>query len=157
MPQVISSLKIKVSVKHQTGKQTYALAQQAYVKAGVEADLYSFIDDMVSMYAWADVVVCRAGAMTVFELMAMGKAAIFIPLPHAIDDHQTKNARYMVDHGAAQLIAQRDLSVEALASMIADLDNNRSRLTAMAKNAHALSPLDSVGEIKTVCEEVMRD
>ncbi len=99
---------------HQTGERGLESTRAAYLEAKVEAEVLPFIDDMAKTYAWADLAVCRAGAMTVAELQAAGLGAIFVPLPIATDDHQTKNAAVMVGAGAARIIQERDLTPEAL-------------------------------------------
>lgn len=125
-------------VRHQAGR-TLDVAQRAYAEANVAADITAFIDDMASAYAWADLVVCRAGASTVAELAAAGCAALLIPFPAAVDDHQTRNGDYLVKAGAARLIQERDLSVQRLADELAELLSDRHRLLAMAQAARRVA------------------
>ncbi|MFM9888756.1 MAG: undecaprenyldiphospho-muramoylpentapeptide beta-N-acetylglucosaminyltransferase [Burkholderiales bacterium] len=139
-------------VLHQAGAKNIAALQESYRQAGVAGELVPFIDDMASAYAHADLVICRAGAMTVAELAAAGVAALFVPFPHAVDDHQTANARYLVDPGAARLIQQSDLSPERLASEIESL--TRERLAAMAVRARALAKPDATVRVADICESL---
>jgi len=123
-------------VWHQAGR-TLQVAQDAYRRAGVDATVDAFIEDMASAYAWADLVVCRAGASTVAELGAAGCAAILVPFPAAVDDHQTRNAAYLVDRHAARLIPESRLSPETLAQALRELLSDRAQLLAMAQAARA--------------------
>jgi UDP-N-acetylglucosamine--N-acetylmuramyl-(pentapeptide) pyrophosphoryl-undecaprenol N-acetylglucosamine transferase len=107
-----------VQIKHQTGAAMLPQVESRYKALDIEADTNAFIDDMVAAYQWADLVICRAGAMTVSEVAAMGVPAIFIPLPSAIDDHQAANARYLTDAGAGLLLMQKDLNPATLAEHI---------------------------------------
>ncbi len=121
-------------VWHQGGR-TLAVAQEAYRRAGVDATLEAFIDDMASAYAWADLVVCRAGASTIAELAAAGCGAVLVPFPAAVDDHQTRNGAYLVSRGAAVLIPEAQLTAESCARALRELLADRSRLLAMAQAA----------------------
>jgi len=121
-------------VWHQAGR-TLAVAQDAYRRAGVEATLEAFIEDMAAAYAWADLVVCRAGASTIAELAAAGCGAILVPFPAAVDDHQTRNGAYLVSRGAARLIPEAQLSAAALAQALRELLADRAQLLAMAQAA----------------------
>ena len=117
VPQALARIKPsqRPVVIHQTGEKTLAEAKQAYQKAGVEAEVLPFIDDMQSAYQEADMLVCRAGALTVSELMACARPAIMVPYPHAVDDHQTANAQALVDLSGGEVIAQSELTAERLA------------------------------------------
>ena len=121
-------------VRHQGGR-TLDVAQRAYADSGVPAEVIGFIDDMAAAYAWADLVICRAGASTVAELAAAGCAALLVPFPAAVDDHQTRNGEYLVHAGAAQLIQERELNAQRLADALTDLLSDRRRLLAMAQAA----------------------
>jgi UDP-N-acetylglucosamine--N-acetylmuramyl-(pentapeptide) pyrophosphoryl-undecaprenol N-acetylglucosamine transferase len=121
-------------VWHQGGR-TLAVAQQAYQRAGVDATVESFIDDMASAYAWADLVICRAGASTIAELAAAGCASLLVPFPAAVDDHQTRNGAYLVGRGAAVLIPEAQLNGETLARTLRELLGDRTKLLAMAQAA----------------------
>jgi UDP-N-acetylglucosamine--N-acetylmuramyl-(pentapeptide) pyrophosphoryl-undecaprenol N-acetylglucosamine transferase len=138
-------------VRHQTGTRGLEAARAAYAEAQVEAEVLPFIDDMASAYAWADLAVCRAGAMTVAELQAAGLGAILVPLPIATDDHQTKNGEAMVAAGAARLIQERDLSAERLAIEMGGLIGNRDRLLAMADAARGTRIVDAAERLADCC------
>ncbi len=138
-------------VRHQTGERGVEAARSAYAEAQVEAEVLPFIDDMAAAYAWADLAVCRAGAMTVAELQAAGVGAIFVPFPMAIDDHQTKNAEVMVRSGAAQVIQERDLTPERLGAAISELVGDRARLLKMAEAARGSRIIDAAARLADLC------
>lgn len=138
-------------VVHQTGMKNIDSASALYSAAGVEAKVEAFIDDMPAAYQWADLVICRAGAMTVFELAAAGVASILIPYPHAVDDHQTFNAQYLESAGAAIIRQQNELTAEWLAGVITDFSANRSKLLEMAVAARKLAMPDSAKHIADAC------
>ena len=142
-------------IRHQTGRDHLEVTRQAYDKVGVAADTSAFIDDMAEAYAWADLVICRAGALTVSELTAAGIGSILIPFPFAIDDHQTVNASWLVDHKAALLIPQEALNEADLASLLIELCNDRERLLEMAQAARALSRPRATADVADVCQELM--
>jgi UDP-N-acetylglucosamine--N-acetylmuramyl-(pentapeptide) pyrophosphoryl-undecaprenol N-acetylglucosamine transferase len=121
-------------IRHQAGR-TYDVARAAYANAGVMARIESFIDDMPTAYAWADLVVCRSGASTIAELCAAGCASVLVPFPFAVDDHQTANARHLSDDGAAVLIQERELNPERLAALLRGLLGDREKLLKMAEIA----------------------
>lgn len=136
-------------VTHQSGAKHLEALRHHYEQAGVRAQALSFIDDMAAHYAQADLVICRAGALTVSELAATGVASILVPFPHAVDDHQTHNARFLADAGAAVLVQQRELSPRRLAELL--LGFTRERLTEMAKRARALAKPDATASVASVC------
>ena len=141
-------------VIHQAGTQHIATLEENYRKAGVAAETKAFIEDMAAMYDWCDLVICRAGALTVAEVAAAGVASILVPFPHAVDDHQTGNARYLSDHGAAVLLPQKDISAEKLAALLGGLD--REKLLDMASRAKALGKPNATAEVAALCEEIAR-
>lgn len=141
-------------VRHQAGQQTLEIARQAYAAAGVPAEVTPFIGDMAEAYGWADLVVCRAGALTVSELAAAGVGSILVPYPHAVDDHQTGNARYLADPGAAKLVPQRDLTAAGLAELLRGLLRNPAALLSMAEAARALANPDAAQRIAAACWEL---
>lgn len=141
-------------VTHQAGAQHIDTLQRRYQDSGVQADCVAFIEDMAGAYAQADVVVCRAGAMTVAEVAAAGVAALFVPLPHAIDDHQTANARYLADCQGAWLQPQSGLTAEWLAGWLGGLD--RAALVGVARHAHEHACLSATQMIADVCEQAAR-
>ena len=154
VPQALALLNVEQRplVTHQSGREHFETLQRAYSSAGVEATLLGFIEDMAAAYAEADLVVCRAGAITVAELAAAGVASVLIPFPHAVDDHQTTNARFLVDAGGAILLPQRDLTAERLARLLRELD--RQRLREMAEHARTLGKGDATRMVATACMEL---
>jgi UDP-N-acetylglucosamine--N-acetylmuramyl-(pentapeptide) pyrophosphoryl-undecaprenol N-acetylglucosamine transferase len=138
-------------VRHQCGERTLQAAQDAYARHDVEVELLPFIEDMAEVYAWADLVVCRAGALTVAELCAAGVPALFVPYPAAVDDHQTANARPMVDAGAAAMISESDLTAESLAELLRQWLQSRVLLTKSAKTARSLACPNSLHRITEIC------
>ena len=138
-------------VRHQAGERGIDAARAAYARANVEAEVTPFIDDMAAAYSWADLAVCRAGAMTVAELQAVGLGALFIPLPIATDDHQTKNAETMVSVGAGRILQERDMTVETLSAAIEDLTADRARMLAMAEIAYRLRVTDAATQVADLC------
>ncbi len=137
-------------VWHQTGLKLIDAAREAYTAARVEVRLDAFIDDMAQAYQWADLVLCRAGALTIAELAAVGVASILVPYPHAVDDHQTGNARYLVEAGAARLLPQSEMSAERLCEELALL-NQPGRLVEMAKCARDRALPDAAKQVAAHC------
>jgi UDP-N-acetylglucosamine--N-acetylmuramyl-(pentapeptide) pyrophosphoryl-undecaprenol N-acetylglucosamine transferase len=138
-------------VVHQAGAKHLAALQENYRKAGVAAETRAFIDDMAAMYAWCDLAICRAGALTVAELAAAGVASVLVPFPHAVDDHQTYNARYLADNGAALLIPQHELTPQRLAQTLASF--TRETLLDMAARARALGKPQATEAVAGICME----
>lgn len=145
-------LEFRPQVVHQAGEKQIEALRAAYAQAGVEGDLRAFIDDMAAEYAAADLVICRAGALSVAELAAVGVASLLVPLPHAVDDHQTGNARFLAERGAAWLLPQTELDAERLAGILASLD--RARLLQMADHARALAKPHATEAVVRICEEL---
>ncbi|MDH3614992.1 MAG: undecaprenyldiphospho-muramoylpentapeptide beta-N-acetylglucosaminyltransferase [Gammaproteobacteria bacterium] len=145
--------KIRPVVRHQCGERTLDTARQAYSDNGVDVELLPFIDDMAAAYAWADLVVCRAGALTVAELCAAGLPALFVPYPAAVDDHQTANATPMTDAGAATIIQESDLTPELLANLLCEWLQSRQALLIRAEKARALAAPNSLSRITELCLE----
>lgn len=139
---------ILLQVWHQTGTAMHEQVEQSYQVIGVEAQVSAFIEDMAPAYQWADLVVCRAGAMTVSEVAAAGVPAIFIPLPGAIDDHQTANAKVLTDSGAAVMLKQKDLSANTLADQIIQVSK---QLTTMSKVTKKCARLDATEIVAGYC------
>ncbi len=140
------------TVLHQAGDKQLEALRAAYAKAGVEGDLRPFIEDMAGAYADADLVICRAGALTVAELSAAGAASLLVPFPHAVDDHQSGNARFLAEHGGAYLLPQGELSAERLAGILASID--RQRLLQMAENARAQAKPRAAEAVAKICAEL---
>jgi UDP-N-acetylglucosamine--N-acetylmuramyl-(pentapeptide) pyrophosphoryl-undecaprenol N-acetylglucosamine transferase len=137
-----------VIIVHQTGERDYHEAQAAYLSAGVSAEIYPFIDDMPDTFARADLLVCRSGASTAAEVMAAGKAAIFIPFPHATDDHQRRNAEALVRAKAALLLPEQELTPDRLVDQVkALLCADRARLARMAEAARTMAHPNAAYEI----------
>ena len=155
LPRALAKLpeEQRPKVGHQAGRGKDAATRENYEEAGVDAWVVEFIDDMAEAYAWADLVVCRSGALTVSELAAAGVAALLVPYPHAVDDHQTANGNYLAKADAAILIQQRDLDPDWLASELRALD--RDKLTRMAVTARSLAKPDATGRFADICEEVL--
>jgi UDP-N-acetylglucosamine--N-acetylmuramyl-(pentapeptide) pyrophosphoryl-undecaprenol N-acetylglucosamine transferase len=139
-------------VTHQSGAQHLESLKAAYAAAGVQADTPAFIEDMAAAYADADLAVCRAGATTVAELAAAGVPAVLVPFPHAVDDHQTTNARFLADAAAAVLVPQGELTPERLAELIAGFD--RKRLLEMASRARSLGRPEATRSVAQACMEL---
>jgi len=149
---------LEPEVVHQTGERGLEEANAAYTEAGVAATIVPFIEDMAGAYAWADVVVCRAGALTVAELCAAGLEAILVPFPHAVDDHQTVNARAMVDVGGARIVTDAMMNQattpEALATVLFDMLLDRQRMLSAANASRTLAKPDAAATIARHCMEV---
>ncbi|HMM55560.1 MAG TPA: undecaprenyldiphospho-muramoylpentapeptide beta-N-acetylglucosaminyltransferase [Candidatus Desulfobacillus sp.] len=141
-------------VTHQSGTRQIDALRAAYAAAGVAAELLPFIDDMAARYAAADLVICRAGALTVAELAAAGVASVLVPYPHAVDDHQSGNARFLVEAGAARLLPQPQLTAEGLAALLRGL--TREGLAEMAEKARALARPEAARAVAEACMEVAK-
>jgi len=148
---------IRVDVRHQAGERWVEAARKSYAEANVRADVQPFIEDMAEAYAWADLVICRAGALTISELAAAGVGAILVPYPAAVDDHQTHNARYLVSEGAAVLIPDRELTAERLAEELQRLCAGRGRLLAMADRARLLARPRAAEDLAESCLRYVRN
>ena len=154
VPKALALMSERPQVVHQAGEKHLDALKKHYAEAGVQGELVAFIDDMARRYAEADLVICRAGAVTIAELSAGGMASILVPFPHAVDDHQTANGKFLADHGAALLIQQRDLTPQKLAQMIQGLD--RSALLDMARKARALGKPDAARVVAERCMSIAR-
>ena len=154
LPKAIAMLAEKPRIVHQAGEKHLETLKANYAAAGVQGELVAFIDDMASRYAEADLVICRAGAVTVSELAAGGLASVLVPFPHAVDDHQTANAKFLSERGAAILIQQRDLTAQRLAALIQSMD--RAQLLEMARKARALGRPDAASVVARRCMELAR-
>jgi UDP-N-acetylglucosamine--N-acetylmuramyl-(pentapeptide) pyrophosphoryl-undecaprenol N-acetylglucosamine transferase len=136
-------------VVHQAGMKHIEQLRANYAAAGVRAEVLAFIDDMAARYAWCDVVICRAGALTIAELAAAGVASVLVPYPHAVDDHQTTNAFYLSAAGAAILLPQAELTPQKLAQLLSEF--TRDKLLAMARQARALAQPDATRVVAETC------
>jgi len=144
---------LRPQVVHQSGTTHLDSLQQNYRQAGVKASCVAFVDDMAGAYEWADLVICRAGALTIAELAAAGVASILVPFPHAVDDHQTANARFLANAGAAILLPQSEVSPGKLA-LLRNL--SRDQLLQMAERARALAKPDATAAVAKACIESAR-
>jgi UDP-N-acetylglucosamine--N-acetylmuramyl-(pentapeptide) pyrophosphoryl-undecaprenol N-acetylglucosamine transferase len=151
VPFAVEQSGLELHVRHQAGERGLDSARAAYEEAGVSADISAFITDMAQAYADADLVICRAGALTVSELAAVGVASILVPFPAAVDDHQTVNAQYLVREGAAVLIADRDLTPARLASELKLLCAGRGKLLAMAERARLVAKPRAAEDLAAAC------
>lgn len=151
VPQAVGRLEEsqRPQIRHQSGAQHLGTLQAAYSQAGVQADCVAFIDDMAEALAWADLVICRAGAMTVSEVAAAGVAALFVPLPHAIDDHQSANARYLTECQGAWSQKQVDFTPEWLARWLGE--QSRETFSRVAQHAHQHARPGATASIADVC------
>lgn len=153
VPAAVALLRgrLDLDVRHQCGERGLDATRAAYATAGVVADIVPFIEDVATAYAAADLVICRAGALTISELAAVGVAAILVPFPAAVDDHQTYNAQYLVDAQAALRIADRDLEPARLAADIERLCGDRATLMAMAERARGRARPAATRELLEAC------
>ncbi|MBT8136656.1 MAG: undecaprenyldiphospho-muramoylpentapeptide beta-N-acetylglucosaminyltransferase [Gammaproteobacteria bacterium] len=141
-------------VWHQCGARTHNVAEKAYAQYGIDVRLSEFIEDMPAAYGWADLVVCRAGALTIAELAAAGVGALLVPYPLSIDDHQTLNARYLEAAGAGMIVAQSELTPELLATALEKLLSDRQRLLDMAEAARRVAQPDATESVVQACLQV---
>lgn len=152
VPQALALLPAdqRPQVVHQSGRQHIDALRANYAAAGIEAEVRDYIEDMAAAYRDCDVAICRAGAMTIAELACAGVPAVLVPFPFAVDDHQTGNAEFLSDAGAAWLIQQKDLTADRLAALIGELD--RTVLAAMGDKARALARPDATTRVADICE-----
>ena len=158
LPEALALLpaELRPEVFHQTGKQHAEITGERYQAVGVQAEVAPFIQDMAGAYGWADLVVCRAGALTISELAAAGLPSLLLPLPHAIDDHQTRNADYLAKEGAAVLLPQRSTDAATLAAQLTEVLMQPERLNRMASTARRLAKPDATRTVVDICLEVAR-
>lgn len=140
-------------IVHQAGEKHLEALKAAYAAAGVPAHCVPFIEDMAGAYEWADLVICRAGALTIAELAAVGVASILVPFPHAVDDHQTMNAKFLVNAGGAFLLPQTELTADAIALI---RNYSRPQLLEMAEKARSLAKPDATAEVANLCTEIAK-
>lgn len=164
IPQLLSTWPElqKPMIWHQAGKKNIQDAKHAYQEHGLNVvinkqldniKLVDFIDDMPSAYSWADIIICRSGALTVAEIAAVGVASILIPYPYAVDDHQTKNARYLADAGAAIILQEKDLKLEQLRDLLLEFSADQTKLQSMAQVALSLAKPDALDLVVKNCIE----
>ncbi len=154
LPKALAELKPEQRpiVVHQAGEKHINTLQSNYQTAGVSVDAKAYIQDMAAMYSWADIVICRAGALTVAEVSAAGVASVLVPFPHAVDDHQTSNAHYLSEAGAAILIPQTEFTVTKVVTLLQNL--TRKQCLAMAIKAHALGKPEATATVANICMEL---
>ena len=138
-------------VRHQAGKDKDVTTESLYKKLGVNATITPFIEDMAEAYEWADLVICRSGALTVAELAAAGMASVMVPYLYAVDDHQTANAKYLSESGAAILIPQTELNADSLSEVLMDLCSDRNKLIEMSIKARRLAKPEATEEVAALC------
>jgi UDP-N-acetylglucosamine--N-acetylmuramyl-(pentapeptide) pyrophosphoryl-undecaprenol N-acetylglucosamine transferase len=153
LPSAVARLPagFEVEVRHQAGKGRAVETSQAYEQAGVKAEVQEFIENMAEAYSWADLVVCRSGALTVSELAAVGLPAILVPFPFAVDDHQTRNAEFLVGAGAARLQDEASCTIESMARHLQELLSDRASLLRMAKAARSVAVPDAAERVADIC------
>jgi UDP-N-acetylglucosamine--N-acetylmuramyl-(pentapeptide) pyrophosphoryl-undecaprenol N-acetylglucosamine transferase len=156
VPQALALLpeEKRPHVWHQTGKNHLEVTKANYLNSKIESRVSDFIQDMAAAYAWADIVICRAGALTVAEIAAVGVASILIPFPYAVDDHQTFNAKYLSSQGGAFLLAQSSLSAASLSALLLDLINNPVKRRMMAEACLQLAKPNATHDVAEHCLEV---
>jgi UDP-N-acetylglucosamine--N-acetylmuramyl-(pentapeptide) pyrophosphoryl-undecaprenol N-acetylglucosamine transferase len=154
--ELLAKRKAEMQIVHQTGERDYNNVRAAYARYEIRAEVVPFLSNMAERFAWADVLVCRAGAITAAEVAAAGRAAIFIPFGKATDSHQLRNAREMTNAGAARLIAEPELSAERLSKEIFSLLDHPGAIAGLASKAHSLAHPDAVREIVNLIEEAER-
>lgn len=157
LPQAFHAIDVadRPEIWHQSGPRQHAETEQAYREAGVNARVTAFIEDMARAYAWADLVVCRAGAMTIAELAAAGVASMLVPFPAATDDHQTANARFLAEREAAILVPEHEFDVAHVAALLNGFAHRREVLLKMAEHARACAMPDATVQVGRLCLEVM--
>lgn len=155
VPQALALLpgSLQPLVFHQAGKNQSEDTRRHYTEAGIQAEIHDFTEDMAAAYAWADLVICRSGALTVSELAAAGVGAILVPFPHAVDDHQALNAGYLEGPGAALVIREADFTPESLAGRLEGLLGNRARMLEMAQVSRSLAVADAADRVVDACSE----
>lgn len=158
LPEALAMLSadIQLHVRHQSGRQAVAPTAESYRNHGLDAEVTAFVEDMATAYAWADLVVCRSGALTVSELAAVGLGAVLVPFPHAVDDHQTANAEVLVSIGAAVLQAEPGLDARQLADCLESLLGDRQKCLRMAEAARTVASPDAAQAVADVCHQWVR-
>jgi UDP-N-acetylglucosamine--N-acetylmuramyl-(pentapeptide) pyrophosphoryl-undecaprenol N-acetylglucosamine transferase len=153
LPEALARLdeRTRPEVWHQSGEKNFDATRQRYAQSGVPAKVSPFIENMAEAYQWADFVVCRAGALTISELCMVGLGAILVPYPHAVDDHQTRNAQFMVDAGAAWLLPQSQLNPKALAEILEPLLARPERIGRLGSAARRIARPEATAHVVNLC------
>ena len=154
LPKALAEIAVDIrpQVVHQAGEKHIGALQANYIAANVDADAKAFVHDMAAMYSWADIVICRAGALTVAEVSAAGVASVLVPFPHAVDDHQTSNAHYLSDAGAAILMPQAEFTVAKVVMLLQGL--TREQCLNMAMKARTLGKPEATADVAKLCMEL---
>jgi UDP-N-acetylglucosamine--N-acetylmuramyl-(pentapeptide) pyrophosphoryl-undecaprenol N-acetylglucosamine transferase len=157
IPEAIASLdaEVQYNIKHQCGERHVVNTEQAYEKHNVDVEVLPFIKDMAEVYSWADIVICRAGALTIAELAATGIASVLIPFPYAVDDHQTSNANYLAKEGAAVLIQETQLNSEKIKGLLVKWYQAPEQLLQMANKARSLAKPEATHDVARHCMEAI--
>jgi UDP-N-acetylglucosamine--N-acetylmuramyl-(pentapeptide) pyrophosphoryl-undecaprenol N-acetylglucosamine transferase len=155
VPVALAGFASEITVRHQCGREEVAGIEKRYADNNIPVSVEPFIDDMAAAYGWADIAICRAGAMTVFELAAAGLGSILVPYPHAVDDHQTSNAAYLVNASAAEILQERDFEPASLAKMFERLAR-RDVLQEMAMNARRQAMPGATDAVAERCMQLAR-
>ena len=156
VPQALAEMNIDVRpvVRHQAGSGKDESTKNSYKKLGVEAEVTPFIEDMAKAYEWADLVICRSGALTVAEVAAAGVASLLVPYPYAVDDHQTANGQYLSANNAAIMMQQTEFNKESVSAVLQDLLTNKDKLLSMSLSARALAKPSATIEVAAICAEL---
>jgi UDP-N-acetylglucosamine--N-acetylmuramyl-(pentapeptide) pyrophosphoryl-undecaprenol N-acetylglucosamine transferase len=157
LPQALAAMdpEQRPQVRHQAGREKAESTKAAYEQAGVEGTVEPFIADMAEAYQWADLVICRAGALTISELAAVGIGSVLVPFPFAVDDHQTRNAAFLTESGAARLLPEQQMSPENLAQLLGELLSDRGKLLEMASAARKCAQEGAAARVADICEEAI--
>ncbi len=157
LPEAISMLdpSIRPEIRHQTGKGRGEQVIEDYRNFGLQVDVREYLDDIATSYAWADLIICRAGAMTVAEITTAGLPALIVPYPYSAGDHQVFNAEFLVENKAAELLLHQDLNATNLVSKLTALLTDREKLVQMSANALALAKIDATEKAVEICEQVL--
>lgn len=156
IPQAMTKTKEKLDIWHVSGEKNYASTQRMYQKHSLSVKMDPFLENISDAYLWADLVICRAGALTVAELAAVGVASILVPFPSAVDDHQTSNALYLVKAGAALLIPEIELSEKKLLACLVEFQQNRHKIIKMAQAARQLACVDAAQTVAEHCIKIAK-
>jgi len=154
LPQAFSEITTAIEIKHQCGPRHLDDCLKNYTNAKVNAQVTAFIDSMAEAYGWADLVICRAGALTIAELTSAGVGSLLVPYPYAVDDHQTHNAQALVNANAAVIMQESELSLESITKAIAGLVSKRDTLLNMAEMARSLVKIGTAKQIASICLEM---
>lgn len=157
VPQALALLptELRPDVRHQSGPTTLETTHAAYQTVGIAAEITAFIRDMAAAYGWADLVIARAGALTLSELAAAGVGALLVPFPHAVDDHQTRNAAWLVEAGAAHLLPQNTLTADSLATALRPYVENRANALVLAKASRSQAQVTAAAIMAQACIDLM--